>query len=109
MPRKQVPNNLANVIAAGNGRPTRTLAARRAWVTRRSPTYKARRSERLSKEALAAWCRSNGWKMLAFEGLEGDPRTGIVDAIIARIRPDNVDALEVRLVQLKSGAGGLTA
>ncbi len=90
------------------GRVTRTLAAQRAWQTRRSPKYKARRSERLSKEALAAWCRANGWKMLVFEGEDGDPRTGIVDAIIARIRPDNADGIEIRLVQLKSGAGGLT-
>lgn len=35
--------------------------------------------------------------------------TGIVDAIIARIRPDDADAVELKLVQLKSGAGGLTA
>jgi hypothetical protein len=43
-----------------------------------------------------------------FEGLTGAPRTGIVDAIIARIRPGQPDGIDIRLVQLKSGAGGLT-
>lgn len=33
----------------------------------------------------------------------------IVDTIIARIRPDDTDAVDKRLVQLKAGAGGLTA
>ncbi len=37
------------------------------------------------------------------------PRTGIVDTIITRIRPDDTDAVDVRLVQLRAGAGGLTA
>jgi hypothetical protein len=46
---------------------------------------------------------------LFFEGDTGAPRTGIVDAIIARIRPDDADAVDLRLVQLKAGAGGLTA
>jgi hypothetical protein len=32
-----------------------------------------------------------------------------VDAIIARISPGDADAIELKLVQLKSGAGGLTA
>jgi hypothetical protein len=33
---------------------------------------------------------------------------GIVDAVIVRIKPREPDAIEVRLVQLKSGVGGLT-
>jgi len=46
---------------------------------------------------------------LFFEGETGAPRTGIVDAIIARVRPDDADAVDMRLVQLKARAGGLTA
>jgi hypothetical protein len=87
----------------------RSLAARKAWRTRHSARYKASKCEQRSKEALSAWCRAAGWKVLFFEGQTGAPRTGIVDALMARIRPDNADALEIRLVQLKSGAGGLTA
>ena len=37
----------------------------------------------------------------------GPPRTGIVDALIAKIRPDDADGIDIRLVQLKSGSGGL--
>lgn len=88
---------------------SRSKAAKKAWATRRSATYKARKSEKASKEALRAWCKVNGWKVLFFEGDSGSPRTGIVDAIIARIMPNDADAVEVRFVQLKSGRGGLTA
>jgi hypothetical protein len=45
---------------------------------------------------------------LFFEGETGAPRTGIVDAIIARVRSDDADAVDMKLVQLKAGAGGLT-
>ena len=31
-----------------------------------------------------------------------------MDAVIARIRPRDADGIDIRLVQLKSGAGGLT-
>ena len=55
------------------------------------------------------WCQRNDWKVVFFEGKTGAPRTGIVDAIITRIRRCEPDGIEVRLVQLKSGAGGLTA
>jgi len=86
----------------------RSIGARKAWETRRSARYRAAKSEKASKAALSSWCRANGWKVLFFEGHSGAPRTGIVDAVIARIKPGNADAIEVRLVQLKSGAGGLT-
>jgi hypothetical protein len=86
----------------------KSLAAKKAWRTRNSPKYKAQRSEQASKRALENWCKSNGWKILFFEGQSGAPRTGIVDALIARIASKDADALDIRLVQLKSGAGGLT-
>lgn len=87
----------------------RSAAAKKAWLTRRSAKYRADKTERGSKQALAAWCREHGWKVIFFEGQTGAPRTGIVDAVIARIRPRDADGIDVRLVQLKSGAGGLTA
>ena len=65
-------------------------------------------SERARKNALSAWCQDNGWKLVFFEGAKGSPRTGIVDAVMVRINPGSPDAIEVRLVQLKSGAGGIT-
>lgn len=87
----------------------RSLAARKAWQTRSTAVYRARKSEKASKGALTSWCRANGWKVLFFEGDTGAPRTGIVDAIIARIRPEDADGIDLKLIQLKSGAGGLTA
>ena len=90
-------------------RDSRSEGAKQAWETRRSARYRASKSERASKAALTSWCRANGWKAMFFEGDTGAPRTGIVDAIIARIRPDDADGIDLRLVQLKSGVGGLTA
>jgi len=87
---------------------SRSEAAIKAWATRRSAHYRATKSESASKAALSAWCQDNGWKVVFFDGPTGAPRTGIVDAIIARIKPRSPDLIEVRLVQLKSGVGGLT-
>ena len=87
----------------------RSAGALKAWATRRSARYKASKSEQASKAALTAWCRSNRWKVMFFEGDTGAPRTGVVDAVLARIRPGDADAIEIRLVQLKAGSGGLTA
>ena len=102
---KQASHNARALTVKGEGR---SAAAKKAWLTRRSAKYRADKSERTSKEALAAWCRVHGWKVIFFEGLSGAPRTGIVDAVIARIRPRDSDGIDIRLVQLKSGAGGLT-
>ena len=88
--------------------PARVKAAKKAWVKMHSPKWLANRSERASKEALSAWCASHGWRVIFFEGRTGAPRTGIVDAVIARIRPRDADGIDIRLVQLKSGSGGLT-
>lgn len=88
---------------------TRSCAAKKAWLTCHSPKYQTDRSERASKEALHAWCRHAGWRVLFFEGATGAPRTGIVDAVIVRIRPGEPDDIDIRLVQLKAGASGLTA
>lgn len=86
----------------------RSEAAKKAWATRRSARYRAGKTERASKIALNQLCRSNGWKVVFFEGETGAPRTGIVDAVMVRIKPGDADAVEITLVQLKAGAGGLT-
>jgi hypothetical protein len=86
----------------------RSEAANKAWATRHSPSYKARRNEQASKHARTEWCKANSWKVLFFEGNTGAPRTGIVDAVIVRINTHDADAVEIRFVQLKSGSGGLS-
>jgi hypothetical protein len=72
------------------------------------PSLPRHEEREASKDALSEWCRENGWKVTFFEGATGSPRTGIVDAVMVRIKPRDADAIEVRLVQLKGGVGGLT-
>jgi hypothetical protein len=88
---------------------TARAAALAAWDTRRKPINIARRTEAASKRALEQWCQENHWKVVFFEGASGFPRTGIVDAVMVRIKPAKPDAIEVRLVQLKAGVAGLKA
>lgn len=88
---------------------SRSQSAKKAWETRRKATYKASKKEKASKVALESWCQLNGWKVVFFEGKSGAPRTGIVDAVMTRIKPKDADAIEIKFVQLKSGSGGLTA
>ena len=91
-----------------SGDPTsRSTAAQKAWVTRRSAPYRARRTEAASKEALRRYCSDHGWKITFFEAASGAPRTGIVDAVMIRIAPRSPDKVEVKLVQLKGGTGAL--
>lgn len=89
--------------------PARRASARKAWETRRSPRYRAAVTERASKTALSEWCANHGWRVVFFEGATGAPRTGIVDAVMVRIAPGKADYVDIRLVQLKAGAGGMTA
>ena len=86
-----------------------SAGAIKAWRTRRSPRYRAGCAEKASKLALADWCKGNGWRVVFFEGPTGAPRTGVVDAVLVRITPGTADSIELRLVQLKAGCGGLTA
>ena len=83
--------------------------AKKAWAKMRTPTYKAKASERLSKMAFKKWCDGNGWKVVFFESETGAARNGVVDAIMIRIKPREPDIIELKLVQLKSGSSGLTA
>src|SRR5437867_946971 len=89
--------------------PGSSEGANKAWVKMRSPQWKARKQERVSKDALREWCKANRWKVVFFEGESGAPRTGIVDALMVRIKPRESDSIEIKLVQLKSGSSGLTA
>jgi hypothetical protein len=86
----------------------RSVAAQRAWRTRRamSAFAKARASEAASKEALRLYGEQHGWKVAFFEGATGAPRTGIIDAIAYRLGRGNADLLDVRLVQLKRRESG---
>jgi hypothetical protein len=87
----------------------RSRAAKKAWHTMHSAWYRAHHSEKVSKRELVLWCQRNDWKVMFFEGKTGAPRSGIVDAIIARIRRGEPDGIDIRFVQLKSGASGLNA
>jgi hypothetical protein len=86
----------------------RSQAAMASWLTRKSASYRAKKSESASKEALSQWAAKNGWRVVFFEGRTGAPRTGIIDALLTRIAPRQPDVLQIRLVQLKSGSAGLT-
>jgi hypothetical protein len=87
----------------------RRKAAQDAWVTMRSAPFRARKTSLKSQEALRLWAKSEGWYVVFLDAASGNPRTGIVDAVLLRIAKRSPDELEVRLVQLKGGSGGLTA
>jgi hypothetical protein len=86
-----------------------TKAALLAWATRRSPTYRARRTAQESQAALRRWAAANHWHLVFLDAPSGAPRTGIVDAVMIRIARHSADVLDVRFVQLKGGSAGLTA
>jgi len=85
---------------------TRRTAALAAWKTMRGPVWKARRSARLSKEAVEAWASESGFRIVFLDAPSGYPRTGIADALMVRIRPRSADEIELYVVQLKGGAAG---
>lgn len=87
----------------------RRKAAKAAWVKMRSAPFRAHKTAKRSQEALKAWAEKQGWYVLFLDAPSGNPRTGIVDALLLRIPTHTPDELEVRLVQLKGGSAGLTA
>lgn len=87
----------------------RSLAAKKAWRTMRSAVYRAQRCARRSQIALKEWAEGNGYYCVFLDSRKGNPRTGIVDAILIKVLSSNADHLDVRLVQLKGGSAGLTA
>jgi hypothetical protein len=88
----------------------RRAAARKMWQTRKrlNAWEKAHAAEAASKAALEAYCKKRGWRIAFFEGATGAPRTGIIDAVAFRLGRKNCDLLDVRLIQLKGGAAGVT-
>jgi hypothetical protein len=75
----------------------------------RGPVWRARRTARLSNVALQKWAADVGFKLFVFESAGGNPRNGIADAALIRIRPKSPDQVEVYLVQLKGGGSGFKA
>lgn len=84
-------------------------AGRKAAATRRSPTYKAKVTAKRSQEMLSDWASGEGWRVVFLDSLKGNPRTGIVDAVLVRIARGKPDVVQLRLVQLKGGLAGLKA
>jgi hypothetical protein len=72
----------------------------------RGPVWKARRSARLSKEALQQWANAAGFKLVFLDAASGNPRTGIADALLCRIKPKSPDQIDLYVVQLKGGKAG---
>jgi hypothetical protein len=85
---------------------TRRTAALKAWKTMRGAVWKARRSTRLSKEAVEDWAGRSGFRVVFLDAASGQPRTGIADALMFRIRPSSADEIELYVVQLKGGEAG---
>ena len=75
----------------------------------RGAPWKARHTASLSKAALQAWAKEFGFRVVFFDSDKGNPRIGIVDAVLVRIRPKSPDQVEVFLVQLKAGSSGFKA
>jgi hypothetical protein len=89
--------------------PARSSPAKKAWTTRRSANYRARQTAKSSQVAFERWAHDHGWRVVFVDAASGYPRTGIVDAVLLRVRPRSKDQIDIRLVQLKAGAAGLTA
>lgn len=94
-------------MAKSNSTP-RSAAARKAWETRRRPTYRAAKTEACSKASLQEWAAASGFHLVLLDGPSGRPRTGIIDALLIRHRSADADALEIYAVQLKGGVAGMT-
>ena len=86
----------------------RRRAAEMASETRRKPSRKAQKTAKRSQDALAAWCKARGWRLVFLDAESGNPRTGIVDAVALRVKKGAPDTLQLWLIQLKGGGAGLT-
>lgn len=90
-------------------RKSRLEAGRKAAATRRSPPYKAKVTAKRSQKVLFDWAMGNGWHVVFLDSAKGNPRNGIVDAVLVRIARGKPDVVQLRLVQLKGGLAGLKA
>jgi hypothetical protein len=84
----------------------RTEIANKAVQSRNRPSRKAWRTEQASREAFAKWAVARGWFHVFLD--DGNPRTGIVDALLIRVGRKDPDRIEVRLVQMKGGCAGFS-
>jgi hypothetical protein len=55
------------------------------------------------------WAKAAGFKLVFLDATSGNPRTGIADALLFRIRPKSPDQIDLYIVQLKGGESGFTA
>src|SRR5579864_5759634 len=105
-----VPNELTAGKKAARTKKRRAAAAKAVRTRKRLGAWeRAHAAEAASKAALQTYCEQHGWKIAFFEGKTGAPRTGIIDAIAFRLGKKDCDLLDVRLIQLKGGAAGVTA
>jgi hypothetical protein len=113
MTEQAVVRHLAAVKAAATRAANRKRAHEagiKAALTKASPPHKAKTTARKSQIALERWAKDNGWYPPVFlDAPSGNPRTGIVDAVLVRVSRDDADVIELRFVQLKSGLAGLKA
>ena len=74
-------------------------AALKAWQTMRGPVWRARCTAKNANQALAEWAKEAGFKLVTFDSAKGNPRNGIADAVLIRIKPKSPDQVEIYLVQ----------
>ena len=86
-----------------------TEAALKAWKTMRGPVWKAKRTAKKSQDALREWASENDFHVVFLDAKSGNPRTGIADALMFRIKPKAADQIELYVVQLKGGSAGFKA
>jgi len=75
----------------------------------RGPVWKAKRTAKRSQQALRDWADNAGFRLVFLDAASGNPRTGIADALLLRIRPSSPDQIELYVVQLKGGGAGFKA
>ena len=61
------------------------------------------------EEALENWAKTAGFKVVFLDAASGNPRTGIADTLLCRIKPKSPDQIDLYIVQLKGGNSGFTA
>ena len=84
-------------------------AALKAWKTMRGPVWKSKRTTKRSQQALQEWADEAGFRLVFLDAASGNPRTGIADALLLRIKPKSPDQIELYIVQLKGGGAGFKA
>jgi hypothetical protein len=88
-----------------------SVRAHKAWKTRRQrkAVQAAQQTAKASQRALKEAAEEEGYYCVFLDSKKGNPRTGIVDAVLVKVLVSDADKLEIRLVQLKGGSAGLTS